>query len=82
MHFMIGDTIEVADDLQTAKGAWQLLEPCSLVVDGEKRSMLFSGHYADEYRHESDGWKFARVELVFNMQARTDVGWAEKQIQL
>jgi hypothetical protein len=82
MHFMIGDTITVADDVQTAKGSWQLLQLCSLVVDGEKQSMLLSGHYFDEYRREDDGWKFSNVELVWNIQARTDVGWAEERLQL
>lgn len=29
-HFMIRDSIEVADDGQSATGSWQLLEPCTL----------------------------------------------------
>jgi hypothetical protein len=82
MHYMIGDTIEIADDLKTATGKWQFLMPSTMIVDGENRPMWFAAIYDDEYRLESDGWKFSRVNVDFTMLAFHDVGWGQKRIQL
>jgi hypothetical protein len=82
MHFMIGDTIEVGPDLQTAKGSWQLLQPVTMRLDGEPQALWFSAHYADEYRLVDGRWYFSSVSLTWNMQARHATGWAEQRLQL
>ena len=82
MHFMMGDTIEVADDLKSAAGAWQLLEPVSMVIDGVNRPLWLAGLYDDKYVKGDEGWQFSHVKLDWKLQARNDVGWAEQRIQI
>jgi len=82
IHFMIGDSIAVDDNLTTASGSWQLLEPLSLVVDGQRQAMWFAGTYADEYVKIDGEWKFNRVTLDWVLQARHDIGWAESRLQV
>ena len=78
LHYMIGSTINVADDGQTATGSWYLLEPCTFATDDGPRSIVVTGRYADRYRLEDDGWKFSEVLLDVQTVAALDEGWAKK----
>lgn len=82
LHFMIGDSIVVADDCRTARGTWQLLELATMVVDGEPKPFWLIGIYDDEYRREPDGWKFASVRLEWRTQFNHADGWADELLQL
>lgn len=58
-HYMVGHVIEVHDDLETANGTCELLEPA--VVDGQ--SILISGRYRDTYKKVGGRWLHATVDL-------------------
>ncbi len=81
-HFMIGGDIEVADDVQTASGTWQLWQPLSVMSEGELRSAVMAGTYSDTYRFTDEGWKFSSLKVDWDMQARLDKGWATDQFQM
>lgn len=74
LHYMIAPSVEVADDLRTARASWYLLEPCTL--DGQ--ALWLMGTYRDEYRREDDGWRFSRVEVRFQTMTPHDEGWARR----
>ena len=75
LHYMIAPIIELAEDGETARGSWYLLEPCTMTTDEGPRAMLLMGRYADRYRKTDGGWKIS--ELVLDCQAITplDEGW-------
>lgn len=78
LHYMIGSTIDVADDGQTATGSWYLFEPVTMATDEGPRAMIITGRYADRYRLEPDGWKFSEVVLDIQTISPLDEGWAQR----
>ena|SRR5436190_10083191 len=75
LHYLMAPVIELSDDGRTATGSWYLLEPCTMVVDGEPRATVLMGRYADRYRKGEAGWQIS--ELVLDCQVLTplDEGW-------
>ena len=66
LHYMVAPIVEVLGDGRTASGSWYLLEPCTIVADDGPTAVLITGTYADRYRREEDGWKFA--ERVYEVR--------------
>lgn len=81
LHYMIAPIVEIADDGESARGSWYLLEPCTMTTPEGPRAMLLMGRYADRYRRTEDGWKIA--ELVLDCQTITplDEGWVRTPFQ-
>jgi ketosteroid isomerase-like protein len=75
LHYMVGPDIEVADDLQSATGAWYLYEPCTM----GGRALWIGGKYADTYRREADGWKFSDVKVDIQMVSPFEEGWEKRR---
>jgi hypothetical protein len=82
MHYIVGGDITVNDDLETATANWQLWCPVSMKVDGEWTAVVLASTYADQYVREADGWKFARMDVHFTLQAAMAEGWGERQFHL
>ncbi|WP_395693490.1 nuclear transport factor 2 family protein [Nocardioides sp.] len=82
VHFMIGDSITIGEDLDTAAGTWHMLEAATMEVDGGLHPMWLMAVYSDRYRRVDGQWKFSAVRLDFRMQARHDLGWGERLLQL
>lgn len=59
-HYLTNPVIEVAGD--TATGSWYLWEP--LVARRTSQAYWLMARYADVYRREADGWKFASMTLL------------------
>ena len=75
LHYLMAPIIELSDDGRSATGSWYLLEPCTMVVDGQPRAIVLMGRYADRYRKGEAGWQIS--ELVLDCQVLTplDEGW-------
>ena len=78
LHYRVAPVVEVADDLETATASWYLLEPCTIATDEGPQAVLITDTYADRYRREPDGWKFAEVELDFQTISPLDEGWVRR----
>ena len=59
-HYLTNPLIEVDGD--TATGSWYLWEP--LVARQTNQAYWLMASYADRYRREADGWKFANMTLL------------------
>jgi hypothetical protein len=64
LHYTNGDSIEVADDLQTAVGTWYLSSPLVLNMEDGAHAVWVSGRYVDHYRKVDGEWKFAHVKFT------------------
>jgi hypothetical protein len=78
LHYMVAPTIEVADDLVTATGSWYLWQPCTVVGEAGPQAVWLTGTYADRYRKEEDGWKFAEVKLDCQSISPFEEGWVKR----
>lgn len=78
LHYMVAPDIEVADDLETATGAWYLWQPCTVVADDGPRAVWLTGTYADRYRREQHGWKFSEVVLDCQTISPVEEGWVRR----
>jgi len=78
LHYMVAPLIEVADDLQTATGSWYLWQPCTVVGESGPQAVWLTGRYADRYRREADGWKFAEVRLDCQTISPFEEGWVRR----
>lgn len=78
LHYMVAPIIEVSDDLETATGSWYLWQPCTIVSEQGLRAVWLMGTYADRYRQEADGWKFAEVTLDCQAISPIEQGWVRR----
>ncbi|HZR93978.1 MAG TPA: nuclear transport factor 2 family protein [Gaiellaceae bacterium] len=78
LHYMVAPVIEVADDLASARGSWYLWQPCTVVGPGGPQAVWLTGTYADRYRREPDGWKFAEVTLDCQTITPYEDGWVRR----
>ncbi len=79
LHYIVAPVVEVADDLETATGSWYLWQPCTVVTDSGPRAVWLTGTYADRYRREPDGWKFAEVRLDCQTISPVEDGWVRRR---
>jgi hypothetical protein len=77
LHYMIGASITVSDDLQTATGTWYLWAPCTQMVEGEKVAAWMTGKYYDEYRLVDGVWQFSKVNVVFETISDVKASWID-----
>ena len=75
LHYIAGSIISVSDDAQTAAGTWYFLQPATM----SDRAVWVMGTYRDEYRCETDGWRFARVELTVEAVTPFEAGWVAER---
>lgn len=77
LHYIVGASITVADDLQTATGIWYLWAPNTQLIDGEKVATWMTGKYADQYRLVDGAWHFSRVNVVFETISDVKDSWID-----
>lgn len=78
LHYMVAPIVEVGDDLQTATGSWYLWQPCTIIGERGPQAVWLTGRYADRYRREEDGWKFAEVVLRCQTVSPVEEGWVRR----
>lgn len=81
LHYMVGPVIEVADDAETARGAWYLWQPCTMRKGDDVEAVWIAGRYADRYRRDGDVWKFTEVRLSVEMITPFDEGWVRRRFR-
>ena len=76
LHYILGHTIDVDEDRNTAAGRWITWEPMTL--DGI--AVLLAGHYSDEFQRFGEQWLFKSIRLDVAFLVPYDRGWAEQRI--
>lgn len=75
VHFMMAPDIAVAEDRQSARASWYLLEPCTVHTDGVDQQYWLGTVYDISYRNGSQGWQFQQMNLRLLMWAEFAAGW-------
>ena len=70
VHYLTNPLIEVNGDVAT--GSWCLWQP--LVVRQADQAYWLMASYADRYRREADGWKFADMKLLVKSLTPYELG--------
>jgi SnoaL-like domain len=83
VHFMINPVVEVADDGQSAKGSFYLLELATMSAPdgGEPDAVIMTGKYSDDFVKEDGEWRFKRIEINFDQVSNLDQGWVKQQFR-
>jgi hypothetical protein len=78
-HLMLNPDVTIAEDGQSARGRWYLLELLTLrgVEDPDKLdSVVVSANYTDDFVKVDGRWYFKQVSVVFHHVSNLDPGWA------
>jgi hypothetical protein len=81
LHYMTNPIIEVADDGESARGTWLLLELATMApVDGsgEKDAVLITANYEDDFVRVDGEWRFKKVKAQFHQVSNLDQGWVRQ----
>jgi hypothetical protein len=83
VHLMINPVVEVADDGQSAKGSFYLLELATMSAadGGDPDAVIMTGKYADQFVKEDGEWRFERIEVNFEQVSNLDQGWVKQQFR-
>jgi ketosteroid isomerase-like protein len=74
IHHITNSAIEVAEDNQSARGRWYLLQAATL--NESNQAVWLTGCYDDELIRDASGWKFKRVRLKSRFFSPYEEGWA------
>lgn len=74
-HLMIAPDISVADDGQTARGSWYLLEPASLATDDGVQAYWLGSVYDITYSAAGGRWQFKVMAIESRLWAPHATGW-------
>jgi SnoaL-like domain len=74
-HLMIAPDITVADDGQTARGSWYLLEPASLAGDDGPQAYWLGSVYDISYANSGGRWLFKVMAIESRLWAPHSTGW-------
>ena len=81
-HSMIPQWIDVAEDGQSARGFWYLVEFASRPGppdDRADRAVVIAGTYDDEFVKVGGEWKIKRCLADFAFNSDWDKGWVEQR---
>ena len=82
LHYMTNPIIEIADDGETARGMWLLMELASMATvdgsDGPDDAVLISCNYEDEFVRVDGEWRFKSVKAKFHQVSNLDQGWVRQ----
>jgi hypothetical protein len=83
VHLMINPVVELADDGQSAKGSFYLLELATMSAadGGDPDAVIMTGKYADRFVKEDGEWRFERIEVNFDQVSNLDQGWVKQQFR-
>jgi hypothetical protein len=74
-HLMIAPDITVADDGQTARGSWYLLEPASLAEKDGPQAFWLGSVYDISYANTGGRWLFQVMAIESRLWAPHSTGW-------
>lgn len=74
-HLMIAPDITVADDGQTARGSWYLLEPASLATSDGVQAYWLGSVYDITYSNTNGRWLFKVMAIESRLWAPHATGW-------
>lgn len=81
LHYMISPVVDVAEDGNSARGRWYLLELGTLVgLDNPstRDPVIMTANYDDEFVKVDGEWKFARVKVHFHQVSNLADGWVKQ----
>ena len=80
LRLMINPVIEVAEDGESAKGSFYLLELATMSAPdgGTPDAVIMTGKYADDFVKEDGRWRFKRIEVNFEQVSNLDQGWVRQ----
>ena len=75
MHNVGNELITIADDGQSATGTWYLVDPCTMLINGEERAAFITGKYDNAFTKQSGRWYLQRLTARLNQVSSWDKGW-------
>jgi hypothetical protein len=76
-HYVINERIELSEDGHSAKGEWQIIEPCTLKGENGPEASWLMAQYNDVYTRRHGVWKFQRLQADIAFMVPHATGWAE-----
>jgi len=75
-HFVFNELIDLDASGNSAKGQFQILEPCTFQTDNGEQAAWLMGSYIESYQRREGLWKFQSLKADIAFISPYEKGWA------